>query len=84
MLEVVSFLRSGGTLEDLDTNWAISSKRHSEFPNLILLKYNQIESPFSEKIVQECRGIILDEDDDIRAGEAQFIRSYFEYKVNGL
>lgn len=28
--------------------------------NLVLFKYNQIESDFSEPIVQECRGIILE------------------------
>ena len=28
---------------------------------LLMLKYNQIESNFNEKIVRECRGLILDE-----------------------
>jgi hypothetical protein len=30
-------------------------------PNLILFKYNQLESPFAEPIVQSARGLILDE-----------------------
>ena len=30
--------------------------------NLVMLKYNQIESDFSELIVRECRGLILNED----------------------
>lgn len=30
--------------------------------NLVMLKYNQIESDFSEPIVCECRGLILNED----------------------
>ena len=30
--------------------------------NLVMLKYNQIESDFSELIVRECRGFILNED----------------------
>ena len=30
--------------------------------NLIMFKYNQIDSDFSNDIVKECRGIILDED----------------------
>ena len=30
--------------------------------NLIMFKYNQIESDFNDVIVRECRGIILDED----------------------
>lgn len=30
--------------------------------NLLMLKYNQIDSDLSLKLVQECRGLILDED----------------------
>jgi hypothetical protein len=59
--KVQEFLRGGGTYEDLRNRYAIGMRRHSERENLVLLKYNQIESPFAEQIVQECRGIILDE-----------------------
>ncbi len=58
------------TVEDqfaeLKNAYAIKAKRHSRFPNLVLFKYDQIASPFSEQIVRECRGIILDESDDWR------------------
>lgn len=54
-------LRNGGSLLELVEKYAIKSTRHSLFPNLVLFKYNQIESPFGEAIVRECRGIILDE-----------------------
>lgn len=64
MLKVQSFLRGGGTIEDLETKYAITAKRHGEYPQLVLLKYSQIDSPFAEQIVRECRGIILDESND--------------------
>lgn len=54
-------LRGGGTIEDLSASYAISAKRHREFPALVLFKYNQIESPFGEQIVREARGVVLDE-----------------------
>lgn len=64
MLHVQSYLRNGGTLDGLATELGIKAKRHQTHSNLVLLKYNQIESPMSSPIVQECRGIILDEADD--------------------
>jgi hypothetical protein len=65
MLNVQKFLRrEPDGLEKLKNLYAIDAKRHTEYPNLVLLKYNQIESDFKEPIVQECRGIILDEAND--------------------
>ncbi len=78
MLKVQEFLLGGGTLEDLETKFAIKSKRHSKHNNLVLLKYNQIESPFSEKIVRECRGLILDEDDNWAIVAMAFVK-FFNY-----
>lgn len=66
MSQLVKFLRDGGTLEDLAERFAVKSSRHGEYPNLVQLKYSQIESPMHEPIVQECRGIILDEADGWR------------------
>lgn len=60
-LIVQKFLRDGGTYEDLREHYATGMRRHGAYPNLVLLKYNQIESPFAEQIVRECRGIVLDE-----------------------
>jgi len=65
-LAIQLYLRSGGTLDDLLTRYAIKAKRHPLHPSLVLLKYDQIASPFAETIVRECRGIILDEADDWR------------------
>lgn len=61
---VCEFLRSVGSVDDLLKRYGIVSKRHREHSNLVLLKYNQIASPMHEPIVQECRGIVLDEADD--------------------
>lgn len=63
---VQNFLRNGGTLQDLEAKYSISSNCHSEHPNLVLLKYDQIDSPFSDEIVRDCRGIILDLRDNFR------------------
>lgn len=61
-LEIQKFLRNtpNGIVE-LEARYAIKAKRHGEYNNLVLFKYNQIDSPFHEEIVQEARGIILDE-----------------------
>jgi len=55
------YLRNDGTLEELKVKYAIDASRHKTYPNLVLLKYNQVESPFAEPLVREARGIILDE-----------------------
>jgi hypothetical protein len=66
MLNTQQYLREGGTIDELQTKLAISAKPHSEYKNLFLLKYDQIESDFSNPIVKECRGLILDSADDWR------------------
>ena len=63
MLKLQEYLQTN-SLESLKDNFAISYNRHSKYPNLVLLKYNQIDSDFSLQIVQESRGIILDENDN--------------------
>lgn len=60
-MRVQSFLRDGGTLEQLTEKYAIKARRHGAHANLVLLKYDQINSPMGEPLVQECRGVILDE-----------------------
>ena len=60
-LEIQKFKRAGGTDEDLFANYAINAKRHPKYTNLVMYKYDQIGSPFAQRIVRECRGIILDE-----------------------
>jgi hypothetical protein len=58
------FLRGGGTYTELLSKYAIKHTRHKKYPNLVLFKYNQIDSPMGDPMVQECRGVILDEHND--------------------
>lgn len=51
-------------IEALEKEFAIKARRHGKYPNLVLFKYSQIDSPFHEPLVRECRGIILDESDN--------------------
>jgi hypothetical protein len=74
---LIDYIRQNG-IDALIKNFAINAKRHSKYPNLILFKYNQIESPMSEPIVQECRGIILDEANDWKVVCYPF-KKFFNY-----
>jgi RNA ligase-like protein len=58
------FLRENPSFSQLEEKYHISAKRHPKYNNLVLFKYSQIESPFSENIVRESRGIILDQDNN--------------------
>jgi hypothetical protein len=64
MLELQKFFKDGGTIESLEEKYHIKATRHSKYASLVLFKYNQIESDFSQKIVCESRGIILSEYSD--------------------
>lgn len=58
-MEVVKYLKEFG-LGKLVTEFAIKVKEYDE--GLIVLNYNQIDSPKSHPIVMECRGLILDKE----------------------
>lgn len=66
MTRIQEALRNGLTFEELDTTYGVRARRHRDFPNLVLLKYNQIASNFQHELVRECRGIVLDESEDWR------------------
>lgn len=57
------YLRSRGPsgLESLCADFNIHVKRHPAYPELVQLRYDQIASDLSNKLVQDCRGLILDE-----------------------
>jgi tRNA splicing ligase len=59
-MELQEFLRQEG-LEKLCNDYNIKANRHQKYPNLVCLKYSQIDSPMGEKVVQQSRGIIVDE-----------------------
>lgn len=58
------YLRKGNTPEDLNREFAVKIHRHPKYPELVQFSYDQIESPMQEKIVQECRGVILNSNDN--------------------
>lgn len=60
-MEVQKYLRSGKALTDLKEELGIEYKVHPELP-LVILTYNQIESPKAHPIVMECRGLVLELD----------------------
>ena len=72
------YLVNGGTLVQLKEKYGISHRRHGRFNNLVQLKYSQIDSPMDEPIVQESRGIILDQDNDWRVIAWPF-KKFFNY-----
>lgn len=57
-LETTLFLREKG-LEELCEVKKLTTSRHQTFPNLVLLKYSQVESSFDDPVVNECRGLIV-------------------------
>lgn len=66
------------SLSELCERYAIAAKRHGKHPNLVMLKYSQIDSPMGDPIVQECRGLILDEANDWRIVSYPF-RKFFNH-----
>ena len=59
---VQEYLKSK-TLDDLHTELFIEISRHDTLP-LVILNYNQIESPKTHPIVRECRGLVLNTEDN--------------------
>lgn len=51
-------------LAELVAKYSLSIKPHGKYPHLWQFKYDQINSPMNEPLVQECRGIILDANDN--------------------
>lgn len=79
-LATVKFLRNNGSsaLEKLVTNYHLKVKKHSHYSNLLCLKYDMLKSPFSTDIVQECRGLVLDRDNNYKVVCYPF-KKFFNY-----
>lgn len=58
MMKVQEYLQSGKSFDDLKTEFGIKVREYPE-DNLVLLDYDQIESPKSHPITIECRSLIL-------------------------
>ena len=57
MLEVQKYLKEK-SLEELTQEFGIIVNKHDSLP-LMILNYNQLESPKTASIVRECRGLVL-------------------------
>lgn len=75
ILDTQTFLRQN-PLEEITTQYGIIVKRHQSYPNLVMFKYDQIHSPMQEHIVQECRGLILDEQDNWKVVSCPFFKFF--------
>jgi hypothetical protein len=62
MTKTQEYLRTYG-LQSLVDTYKIKIRRGIQYPNLICFKYD-VKSPMSEQICRECRGLVLDENDD--------------------
>jgi hypothetical protein len=80
-LQTINFLRAQ-SLCALCERYHILAKRHTQFPNLVQLKYSQIESPMADLLVQECRGLIVDEANDWNAVAYPFKKFFNQGEPN--
>ena len=58
MLAVQKYLHSGKTFADLRAELGIRSLHHETLP-LVILNYDQIDSPKAHPVVRECRALVL-------------------------
>lgn len=59
ILSVQDYLRTNG-LEKFQEEYAVKARFGVEFPHLVCLNYDQIDTPNSAKITWPCRGMIMD------------------------
>lgn len=76
-MKTVEYIKTHG-LKSLCDTFHVIDKRHPVYPNLVFLKYSQIDSPMGETITQECRGLILDEAADWKVVSYPF-RKFFNH-----
>ena len=64
--------------------YAVKVKRHTERPNLVMFKYSQFESDFTNPIVRCCRGSVYDirEDGTVKPYLMPFFK-FMNYGENG-
>lgn len=84
-MEVLKFLRSysarTAAFAALTERYAVKATQDAAFPELYSLKYNQTASPMGEKIVQECRGLILRKRTE-EGGEYEVVARPFDKSFN--
>lgn len=57
-------LRDGVTVAEAIEKYKLRVTRHKKHSNLVQFKYDQIDSDLNDQLVRQCRGIIMDEDDN--------------------
>lgn len=62
MLNTQKYLLDGKTFEDLSSELGIKVVRHDTLP-LAIVNYDQLESPKTNPVVRECRGLVLNTND---------------------
>ena len=63
MLLLTKYLREH-SLEELKSEYKLFIKQDREYPELFLFRYDMINSPMGDPLVQECRGVILNSEDN--------------------
>lgn len=86
-LELVKFIKTNNNWEQLLSSPPYSISITRDFickENLIMFKYNQIDSDFSKKICVESRGIVLNEDtlDVVSYGFDKFFNAGEQFAAN--
>jgi hypothetical protein len=73
MLHTQQFLLAGHTPNDLRSQLGIRAVRHPTLP-LVILNYDQLDSPKAHPVVRECRGLVLRTDtfDLVARGPGRF------------
>lgn len=61
-MKTQDYLKAGGTLDSLKTGLGIEANLNASLP-LVILNYSQIDSPKTDPIVRECRGLVLNTED---------------------
>lgn len=79
MNAIQKYLRDGNSIESLSEKYALKLRYHPEYQNLLLLKYDQIEShPDNDPIVVCGRGLIIDINNEFEVVNWPFNR-FFNY-----
>lgn len=89
-LETVKFLSKFEdpieALKAIEEKYGIHSIPHEKYPNIVQLKYDQVKSPEAHPIVRECRGLILDynENWEIKAYPFRRFYNYGSHHADGI
>jgi hypothetical protein len=62
-MELQEYLRANG-LDKLVETYHINAVPHQQYPNLVCLKYSMMDSPMSQLVARQSRGIIFDRDNN--------------------